>query len=565
MKILNYRWKNVGLYGNKITEVKFDNSEYGLHLLYGKNGTGKSTFLNIPSFVFYGKIGSKKQKDIANRVNKTAWAQIEFLSDKNDKITVTRQLFPTLFKVDIDDGVNAFTDDRRLKGNTQDELEENVLKMSHHVFNNIVSVNLLNFQSFISMKAEDKRKIIDRFFSLSLINDMKESVSKKHIQITEKINNLKGELNQINNNIISLEDKILKVKQEIEKNKNSEITLLLETNNEKLKELESVKSQLLSLKEKIYVLDIEKSKLDKQNNDISFSLRSLKKDIELYSNDVCPTCKTPLTTDYHKSLQKEYNDKYLELNTNLSEISLKIDEILKEKKHNSTLYDNINENAQKIKNIISVNENSIKKINEQQNNDITLNNFVSLIEKNEDQKKEKNSKLDEFYYYDKLSTILKYIYSDEGIKKLAFEKITPLLNAKIQNIMEEIEPSFVTKILFDNSFECTLKYKSDEISVESLSAGQQRIINVIVLLALVQIMKMKYPYLNILFLDEVFSSLDAENIEKFINILKKWSEEYKLHIIVVHHALLNKHHFKNIYETKVENNFSRLYKNNSIC
>jgi len=565
MKILNYRWKNVGLYGNKITEVKFDNSEYGLHLLYGKNGTGKSTFLNIPSFVFYGKIGSKKQKDIANRVNKTAWAQIEFLSDKNDKITVTRQLFPTLFKVDIDDGVNAFTDDRRLKGNTQDELEENVLKMSHHVFNNIVSVNLLNFQSFISMKAEDKRKIIDRFFSLSLINDMKESVSKKHIQITEKINNLKGELNQINNNIISLEDKILKVKQEIEKNKNSEITLLLETNNEKLKELESVKSELLSLKEKIYVLDIEKSKLDKQNNDISFSLRSLKKDIELYTNDVCPTCKTPLTTDYHKSLQKEYNDKYLELNTNLSEISLKIDEILKEKKHNSTLYDNINENAQKIKNIISVNENSIKKINEQQNNDITLNNFVSLIEKNEDQKKEKNNKLDEFYYYDKLSTILKYIYSDEGIKKLAFEKITPLLNAKIQNIMEEIEPSFVTKILFDNSFECTLKYKSDEISVESLSAGQQRIINVIVLLALVQIMKMKYPYLNILFLDEVFSSLDAENIEKFINILKNWSEEYKLHIIVVHHALLNKHHFKNIYETKVENNFSRLYKNNSIC
>ena len=49
-------------------------------------------------------------------------------------------------------------------------------------------------------------------------------------------------------------------------------------------------------------------------------------------------------------------------------------------------------------------------------------------------------------------------------------------------------------------------------------------------------MKMRFPAINILFLDEIFANLDAEGIYNVLKILKKNSAEMGLNTFVISHT-----------------------------
>jgi ABC-type Mn2+/Zn2+ transport system ATPase subunit len=53
-------------------------------------------------------------------------------------------------------------------------------------------------------------------------------------------------------------------------------------------------------------------------------------------------------------------------------------------------------------------------------------------------------------------------------------------------------------------------------------------------------------HINILFLDEVFSSIDLEGIESILLLLKDFANNYKISIFVVHHALMSGEFFDRI-------------------
>lgn len=53
-------------------------------------------------------------------------------------------------------------------------------------------------------------------------------------------------------------------------------------------------------------------------------------------------------------------------------------------------------------------------------------------------------------------------------------------------------------------------------------------------------------HINILFLDEVFSSIDVDGISSILTILKSFANEYNINIFVVHHAILQEEMFDRI-------------------
>ena len=53
-------------------------------------------------------------------------------------------------------------------------------------------------------------------------------------------------------------------------------------------------------------------------------------------------------------------------------------------------------------------------------------------------------------------------------------------------------------------------------------------------------------HINVLFLDEVFSSIDVNNINNILVLLKSFANEYNINIFVVHHAILNQDMFDRI-------------------
>jgi ABC-type Mn2+/Zn2+ transport system ATPase subunit len=53
-------------------------------------------------------------------------------------------------------------------------------------------------------------------------------------------------------------------------------------------------------------------------------------------------------------------------------------------------------------------------------------------------------------------------------------------------------------------------------------------------------------HINILFLDEVFSSIDITSIYDVLRLLKEFAHEYKINVFLIHHAILEKSYFDKI-------------------
>jgi DNA repair exonuclease SbcCD ATPase subunit len=62
--------------------------------------------------------------------------------------------------------------------------------------------------------------------------------------------------------------------------------------------------------------------------------------------------------------------------------------------------------------------------------------------------------------------------------------------------------------------------------------GESKKINIAIALSYLKLI-LKFRKLNILFLDEVFSSMEPENVEYALKILKKFSKEFNLNIIIL--------------------------------
>ena len=61
-------------------------------------------------------------------------------------------------------------------------------------------------------------------------------------------------------------------------------------------------------------------------------------------------------------------------------------------------------------------------------------------------------------------------------------------------------------------------------------------------------------HINLLFLDEVFSSIDIDGIYSILKMLRKFANDYNINIFLVHHAMLESSYFDRV--VKVEKNIT---------
>ena len=122
-------------------------------------------------------------------------------------------------------------------------------------------------------------------------------------------------------------------------------------------------------------------------------------------------------------------------------------------------------------------------------------------------------------------------------------------------ISENIKKMVLPFEALDETFSSEIRNLGSVVEHDSLSTGETKLINISILVAYLKLIRSK-KFLNILFLDEVFSSIDLENISKILALLKSFSNEYNINIFVVHHAVLNEEMFdriirieKNVFST----------------
>ena len=148
-----------------------------------------------------------------------------------------------------------------------------------------------------------------------------------------------------------------------------------------------------------------------------------------------------------------------------------------------------------------------------------------------------------------------HLIGEDGLKKMIMRKILPRFNASIQKITSMFD--FKYRFMFDDNFDAHLSYCGKEVPI-TISKGEEKIMDIIVLLSTLQIILMKHPSINMLFLDEIFSNLDVENIAKSVEILKGYSMNYKLIVFVMSHTAVPSELFDKIINVSYDGTFSSL-------
>lgn len=549
MRIESVEWKNFNSYGNVPQRIDLGNGG-DLYLLLGGNGNGKSTISEVITFSLYGKLENKKKGDLPNRINKNLWCRIVVIS-KGKKITITRGVSPGLFEVDID-GVPYDTSGT---SNVQDYLEYELFDIPYQVFKNIIVLSINDFRSFLTMSVGDKRNIVDRLFGFTLINTMRDSIRSERREIKEQIKTINDELNIIEESIASINEKI----ESLEKSKVEDNIKLASEYKEKIIGLISEKKKLEDLvskiKEKESDMLISLNEEQKELSEITFEIKNDKAKMNLYSNNQCPTCGSDLHTEHHKSikdnleenLQSKEDKKYI-LDESVRSVSTKTKEI-------SNKIQEIQSSVIRINLMINQYKNEAERL-VKENKEVDENYLQELVNENTNKSKERKTNHIKKVQEDTFLEIVESILGDDGVKNLAMKTILPSLNQSIHNMAAQIHLPYSIK--FDDKFNCIINALGEEINPKSMSTGERKKADFIIIIAMLKILKIRYPSLNLLFLDEIFSSVDSAGIYEIIKILSEVSKENNLNTWVINHTELPMELFDKKVEAYREGGFSKL-------
>lgn len=536
MKLLEFSYKNILSYGNKLQTFTFDDGPK-LILVEGENGAGKSSIKEALTVSIYGRSAIRKMKDIPNWINKNAYTQVKFETTSGETIELDRGIDPNFSNIKINDNVFNLPDKRKV----DEFIEEELSKIPFSVFCNTISLSFDDFKSFVNLSKDDKRKIVDRIFGIDILSDMRAKVKESLREIKSESDLLESSISRNQRNLETYSEQLSSLKEKLTVKKQKIEGELIAAIAKKQAELDQNTTALSNLKTQMDSVNSLLKSSEEEVNKIKNGIRDLNSKLEVYSKNRCPHCLNDLHSDSSLEVKSKIEEKLEELKVSLPEKQKAYSDL--NSKQTSFLSEKTDLDSSKYS--ISADLNSLKRSlaesQKKDESDDSSESLVQIIDSVKTQIEEDKTTLASFTEKKVTYLSLDDLLSDSGIKKSMIDKIIPTLNARIQEISEKLEFKFAFE--FDNEFDPHITYLGLDISPESLSSGQRKKMNLIVLLAFIEIIKMKHSQMNVMFLDEIFSSLDKNNVYKSIAILKEYAKKYNMTIFVVSHEALPEEFF----------------------
>lgn len=537
MQTLSIEWRNIGPFGNKLQHLDLP-PEGGLWMVLGRNGAGKSWFVNLPKIGYYGRLDKFKKDEISNRLNKHGYLKLVDQTAPDTFVTIERSFSPSSLIVNKHGEDEECTSDNDIgkAGITdyQTYIDLEVTGLPYHIFSNIISLSINDFKSFISMTPHDKRIIIDKLFAMEIINKMNELVRRDLRDVKMNMDLFDREIISLKNNIDVAVNELQKLQEKV--NEDNTIKILDLT-----KKLEEYKPKLQEGYDKKVEWDNKKEEILKSQNlfvkqkmKILHTIQHLNDQIDLFNHDQCPTCATPFNDTRFDLIKGQLQEDIKNQNDQLE--MLKGDEA-----KYSTALQKLNTGLNTINNFIINVQTTYRTIESELNRlkidkpqeflsiqNIISENTTTLTSRND----EKVKFDDEFKYL----AILEQLYSDAGVKKKILESYLPTLNKEIEFTLHELH--FPYSLTFNSEFEPDMYHLGINISVDTLSTGEKKRVDLAVLISIIRMLKRKYPGLNIFMLDEVLSSIDGDGIYDIIGLLQKITKEMNMNIFVINFSPL---------------------------
>ena len=540
-------------FGNNEQVLKLNTEKGELVLLVGNNGNGKSSLLESFEYAIYGKVKSGKAKkwhklsSLPNRINGELLNRIKFISNGTD-VEIKRGISPAVLEL-IENGI---PNERAGKANIDDKIEK-YIGLDIETFKSFISMSINDFKNFISLTNEEKQLLLDKLFNLEVINILN--------GILKDINkNNKLRMASLDSEIRTLEDSIGSIKKSIEKaiekakeNIQQEIETLTEEMNSKKEDYKLLKEKVDKIKEKDKILtdelDVEKRQLSTTQNEV----RNVQKEISLYDSGKCPTCSTDFNSDHFISLRATLVEKKESFESVLSEINDNIASIKSKQTKLKTIADSTTTSFNDLNYLLRNYKTQIDNLNSKKSKEtgesVNVQEFQNTIGELDSKKTVSQDhiticKEKELFYKE-----LTRVFSEDGAKKSIIAGIIKPINHFISENIKKMGLPFDVKL--DETFSSEIKTLGSVVEHDSLSTGESKKVNIAILIAYLKLIRTK-KHINILFLDEVFSSIDIEGIDSILLLLKSFANDYNINIFVVHHAILNQEMFDRIIKINKE-------------
>ena len=563
IKFESIEYQNFLSSGDKPTKIYL--SDHKTTLVVGSNGAGKSTMLDALSFTLFGKAHRDIHKpQLVNSINqKKCLVTVEFSIGTN-KYKVVRGIKPNKFEIWRN---GELLNQEAHARDYQKLLENNILKLNHKSFHQIVVLGSSNFIPFMQLKARHRREVIEDLLDIGIFTKM-------NAVLREKLSTVRGEINYTNSQItvkkekIGLQEKHIKeIKSIDDDNKQAvqdeidELQLQINGLGEKNNEL---REQLITevKDEDITELRQKQNELNKFEGKITQKLERYKSEESFFvENTTCPTCSQHLSEEVKSSSLKRIRGTLKELESGHKVLTDEIDNV-------GDLFDKTQAELIRIRNVgqeINTNSNSITTLQGR---------ITGLQEKlgQENDTTESEQYLNELYnqlnestrehaeYTEKLSyaTAVEELLRDGGIKSKIIKQYLPVINKLINQYLQVLD--FFVLFNIDEEFNETIRSRHrDDFSYTSFSEGEKSRIDLALMFTWRQIARMKNSTnTNLLILDETFdSSLDTDGVDNLLKILATLDTDTNT-FIISHKTDVLDGKFENKLTFEKINNFSKL-------
>ena len=563
------KWQNFLSTGNDPIEIQLDRTP--TTLIVGQNGAGKSTLLDALSFGLFGKPHRdiKKGQLINSINNKKTVVEIEFNIGTQD-FKIVRGIKPNKFEIwQNGNMINQASNVR----DYQKFLEQNILKLDHKSFHQVVVLGSSSFIPFMQLPAWTRRHVIEDLLDINIFTKMNILLKERNVKIREQLVDLDHNLELLKTKITA-QEKYIKDLQELNDDQIEKKRDSIESHKEQIAVLfdESKKlgeGLMASLKstEKDQVEQTKKmSTLEGYDFTFNKQIKDLVSESRFYEdNDHCPTCDQDISTDLKEVKQSDIKNKASELQQAKSDLQKSIEQLRGEQRENANLLNQLRQKQEKINrnnDTIGVHQAEITKIQKDIDGLMGQTGDVSKAKRqrtNDTKKKDKLTEkkleyVEERTYNEVIGEMLK----DTGIKTKVIKQYLPVMNRLINHYLQILD--FFVSFHLDESFNETIRSRHrDSFNYASFSEGEKQRIDLALLFTWRHIAKMKNSAsTNLLVLDETFdSSLDIDGVDNLTKILGTMDDDTNV-FIISHKGDILQDKFRSKIEFFKKNNFTKI-------
>lgn len=537
------KWENFLSTGTDAITIQLDKSPSTL--IVGQNGAGKSTLLDALSFGLFGKPHRDIGKyQLINSINqKKALVEVEF-NIGNSEFKIIRGIKPNKFEIwQNGNMINQSANAR----DYQKFLEQNILKLNHKSFHQVVVLGSSSFIPFMQLPAWSRRGVIEDLLDIGVFSKMNNLLKERNSKLKDSINDVNHQIELFNSKIDGqtkyIKDLEALNQDQIDKKEESIAIYKSDIDDtfEESRKLGKSLSSLLKEEEKNHKALLERmsevKSLDRQHK---LNIKDLVKEARFYEeNDQCPTCDQDIDQGTKDSKIESIKLKAAVVQTDMNaldkEAAITEKESIEIGNHLNTLrqrQQQINSNNEKIailqKEVTKV-QAEITSLNAQSGDSGPAKKELSSFRKSKESATEnKLQYIEERTYNEVIGEMLK----DTGIKTKVIKQYLPVMNRMINQYLQILD--FFVAFHLDESFNETIRSRHrDSFNYASFSEGEKQRIDLSLLFTWRQVAKMKNSAAtNLLILDETFdSSLDIDGVENLTKILSTLEEGTNVFII----------------------------------